>query len=175
MMQALPSQPFDEGPLTDGVLMRRVWAWCIDLLIVGVIVAVLWVLLFLFGLLTLGLGLPLLGLLPIVPLAYHTLFLAGQRNATPGQAAMDLAVRRDEDLGPPSLLQAALFTAGLWLTLGAGVIWLAAALFTERKRALHDLVSGLVVVRRSAVDTMSIAPLTGSPSFGNMRRGPPYA
>lgn len=179
MSQGFADQAFDESRLTEGVLLRRVWAWVIDLLLVGVIVAVLWVILFGFGLLTLGLGLPLLGLLPIVPLAYHTLFLASGRSATPGQAVMDLAVRRDEDLGQPSLLQAVLFTGGLWLTLGTGVIWLAVALFTARKRALHDLISGLVVVRRRALDETVVGSLnerlTGSAGFGNIRRGPPYA
>ena len=164
-------QAMDEAPLLEGVLFRRVWAWLIDLLLVGGIVAVLWVVLVGFGLLTLGLGLPLLGLLPAVPVAYHVLFVASARSATPGQAMMDLTVRRDQDLGRPSLLQAVLFTAGLWLTLGAGVVWLAAALLTTRHRTLHDLVSGVVVIRARALD----GALTAPADFGNMRRGTGYA
>lgn len=161
----------DDAPLLEGVLFRRVCAWLIDLLLVGGIVAVLWVVLVGFGLLTLGLGMPLLGLLPVVPLAYHILFVASARSATPGQAMMDLSVRRDQDLGQPSLLQAILFTAGLWLTLGAGVVWLGAALLTQRNRTLHDLVSGLVVVRARALD----GALTAPADFGNMGRGSGYA
>ena len=95
-MSAYPTgHLLDDAPLLEGVLFRRVWAWLVDLLIVGGIVAVLWVVLVGFGLLTLGLGLPLLGLLPVVPLAYHVLFVAGGRSATPGQVMMDLVVRRD--------------------------------------------------------------------------------
>ena len=169
--QAFTGQGMDDAPLLDGVLFRRVCAWLIDLLLVGGIVAVLWVVLVGFGLLTLGLGLPLLGLLPVVPLAYHILFVAGARSATPGQVMMDLTVRRDQDLGRPSLLQAVLFTAGLWLTLGAGVVWLAAALLTTRHRTLHDLVSGVVVVRARALD----GALTAPADFGNMGRGTGYA
>ncbi len=164
-------QGSSDARLFEGVLFRRVWAWLIDLLLVGGIVAVLWVVLVGFGLLTLGLGMPLLGLLPVVPLAYHVLFVAAPRSATPGQVMMDLSVRRDQDLGRPSLLQAVLFTAGLWLTLGAGVVWLAAALLTTRHRTLHDLVSGVVVVRSRALD----GTLTGTADFGNMRRGSGYA
>ncbi len=164
-------QAIDEAPLLDGVLFRRVCAWLIDLLLAGGIAAVLWVVLVGFGLLTLGLGLPLLGLLPVVPLAYHILFVAGGGSATPGQAMMDLCVRRDQDLGRPSLLQAVLFTAGLWLTLGAGMVWLAAALLTTRHRALHDLASGLVVVRARALE----GALTAPADFGNMGRGSGYA
>ena len=66
--QASNGQTMDDAPLLEGVLFRRVCAWVIDLLLVGGIVAVLWVVLVGFGLLTLGLGLPLLGLLPGVPL-----------------------------------------------------------------------------------------------------------
>ena len=153
---------FADEALTEGVLMRRVWAWLVDLVLIGIIMAVLWVLLATFGLLTLGLGLPLLAIVPVVPLAYHALFLAG-RGATPGQSMLGITVVRDEDLGPPTLLQAILFTGGLWLTLSAGVIWLAAALFLPRKRALHDLVSGLVVIRTQA--------LTRPAVFGTMARG----
>lgn len=159
----------------EGVMGRRVVAWLIDLVIVGICVAILWLVLVFFGLLTLGLGLPLLGVLPIVPIAYHVLYVAGRGCATPGQRLMDLTVRRDDDGGQPSLLQAIVFVGGLWLTLGAGVIWLAAALFTARHRALHDIVAGVVVVRRSAVGDPAQAMLTGGPAFGNMRRGPPYA
>ncbi len=170
MSAGLTGYAFDAG-LTEGVLFRRVWAWLFDLLLVGGIVMVLWVLLVGFGLLTFGLGFPLLGLLPVVPLLYHVLFVASGRSATPGQVLMDLSVRRDQDLGRPSLLQAILFTVGLWLTLGAGVVWLAAALLTSRHRTLHDLVSGLVVVRSSVLSRT----LTADAGFGNMRRGSPYA
>ncbi len=151
-----------DDALTDGVLWRRVVAWLIDAVLIGVLITVLWIVLFTFGLLTLGLGLPLLGVLPVVPLLYHALFIAGGRTGTPGQRMMDLSVRRDLDLGPPSLFQAILFTAGLWITLAAGVIWLAAALFLSHKRTLHDLLSSLVVVRREA--------LTREAGFANIAR-----
>jgi len=140
-----------DDALTDGVLWRRVVAWLIDAALIGVILTILWLVLVTFGILTLGLGFPLLGVLPVVPLAYHALFIAGGRTGTPGQRMMDLSVRRDLDLGPPSLFQAILFTAGLWLTLAAGVIWLAAALFISHKRTLHDVLSSLVVVRRETL------------------------
>lgn len=153
-----------DANLTDGVMLRRVWAWLLDALAIAAVAGVLWVLLVAFGVLTLGLGLPLLGLLPVVPFAYHVGFMAGPGSATPGQALMGLTVRRDDDLGPPSLVQAALFTLGLYVTLAAGAVWFAAALFTVRRRALHDIVAGVVVVRRRA--------LTALPGFGNMRGGP---
>ncbi len=160
---SLSTFAISDASLTDGVPLRRVWAWLIDLAAIAVIAGVLWVVLVTFGLLTLGLGLPLLGLLPVVPFVYHVGFVAASA-ATPGQALMGLTVRQDDDLSFPSLVQAALFTLGLYVTLAAGVVWLGVALFTVRRRALHDMVAGVVVVRKRA--------LTAAPAFGNMRRGP---
>lgn len=148
----------DAGPLLDGVLHRRVLAWLIDLLVLAVIAGALFLLGLLFGLITLGFGLPLLGLLPLVPLVYHVLFTAGRGAATPGQRVMDLTTRTDADFGRPNLIQAVVFTAGLYLTLTAGVLWLLVALFTVRRRTLHDLVSGLVVVRAKALTRLSVSP-----------------
>ena len=137
--------------LTEGVLWRRFWAWVIDLAFIAVLATVLWLVMFALGVLTLGLGFGLMVLLPAVPLAYHTLFLAGARSATPGQSLLGLVVRRDRDLGPPDLVQAIVFTGGLWLTLSVGIWPLAIAFFTDRRRALHDIVSGLVIVRSEAL------------------------
>jgi uncharacterized RDD family membrane protein YckC len=143
--------------LTAGVLGRRVIAWLVDVVIVGVICAVLWTVLFTFGVLTLGLGLPLLGLVPLVPFLYHFLFLASPFAATPGMAALGLTVRRDEDLGPPLAVQALVAALGYILTWATSGLLFLVALFTVRNRTLHDLVSGLVVVRRRAL----------TPAFGS--------
>src|SRR6185503_8877034 len=97
--QATPS---DDDFLTRGVLIRRVFAWLIDLLLIGLICGMLLLVLLLFGVLTLGLGLPLLGILPFVPFAYHMLFLAGPPSATPGQSVLGLVVRRNDNLGRPT-------------------------------------------------------------------------
>lgn len=156
----------EDDVLTEGVPLRRVWAWLVDFLLIAVLAAVLWVVLFAFGLLTFGLGMPLLGTLPLVPIAYHILFVATS-GATPGQSFMGLIVRRNEDLGPPDFARAALFTVGLYVTLAAGVIWLGVAFFTLRRRTLHDILAGVVVVRKRA--------LTAAPGFGNMGQGTPYA
>lgn len=156
-----------DDAMTTGVLSRRVWGWVIDICLIAILVATLYVVLLIFGLLTLGLGLPLLGMLPLVPVLYHFLFLAGPGSATPGQRLFGLVVRRNDDLGRPTPLQALLSTVGFYLTLAAGVIWLGVALFTIRKRTLHDLLAGTVVVRARA--------LTPRAAFWNMPEGPPYA
>ncbi len=164
MIYRMPT-PSDEL-LTEGVISRRVVAWFIDALLIGLLVAVLWFVLFLFGLLTLGLGFGALGILPLVPFAYSVLFLLSSASATPGQQMFGLTVRRDDDLGPPTLLQALVFTLIYDLTLAFTGLLLLVALFTVRHRTLHDLASGLVVVRARRLDM-----LTPPPPYGNM----PYA
>ena len=159
----------DAAALTEGVLWRRFWAWCLDAVLVAVVAAVLFAVLFVVGVLTLGLGFSLMAVLPLVPLGYHVLFVAGGRGATPGQAMMGLTVARERDLGPPELGQAVLFTLGLWLTFSAGVVLLGVALITERHRALHDMVSGLVVVRTDAL--RRVRALTPAGGFANMGAG----
>jgi uncharacterized RDD family membrane protein YckC len=158
--------PIDEYLLTEGVLIRRVFAWLIDVLLIGLICVALWFALMLFGLVTLGLGLPLLGILPFVPFCYHMLFLAGPASATLGQSALGLVVRRNDDLGRPTPVQALVSTLLFYATLATSGLLLLIALFTVRRRTLHDLISGLVVVRTRA--------LTGSPASWNMPGGSPY-
>ena len=159
--------PIDDYWLTEGVLARRVFAWVLDVLLIGLIVVALWFVLLLFGVLTLGLGLPLLGVLPFVPFCYHLLFVAAPASATPGQQALGLAVRRNDDLGRPTPVQAFIYTLLFYLTLATTGLLLLFALFTIRHRTLHDLASGLVVVRARA--------LTGGLGSWNMQGGSPYA
>ena len=153
--------------LTRGVLMRRVVAFLVDLLLISVLVVALWVGLFLFGLVTLGLGFPLLAVLPAVPPLYHFLSLAGTLSATPGQSMMGLIVRRNDDLGRPDVLEALVCVVGFYITLALGAVWLVVALLTNRRRTLHDLLSGLVVVRLDALTP----PLTPGDAPWNMRTG----
>ncbi len=136
----------------EGVMARRVLAWLLDVVCIFLLVSVLWVVLLLFGLLTLGLGLGALAVLPAVPFLYHFLSLLRTASATPGQALLGLTVRRDEDLGPPTGLQALIFTAVFYLTLATSGLLLLIALFTTRHRTLHDLASDLVVVRRDTFE-----------------------
>ncbi len=145
----------DDDFFTGGVMSRRCVAWVFDVFLIGVLIWVLWWMLFMFGLLTLGLGFGALGILPFVPFFYHFLSLLGSSSATPGQQMMGLTVRRDADLGPPNGLQALASVLVFYLTLATSGLLLVVALFTRRHRTLHDLVSGLVVVRVRAMRTLT--------------------
>ena len=143
--------PWAQPELFRGVLTRRVFAFLIDLVVLSVPVIFGYLFIAVFGLITLGLGWPLFGLLPAIPLLYHWLFLASGMAATPGQAMMGIGVRQDFDLAPPSGLQALVFTVLFYVTIMTGVIWMAVALFTALHRTIHDMISGLVVVRTRAL------------------------
>ena len=156
--------PWEDLPgLAHGTLLRRVIGFVLDGVIVLIVVKLLAVLLFVFGIATLGLGLPLLGALPAVPVLYNWLSLLSPLSATPGQAIAGLVVVRDEDLGPPGALAALIWVIGFYLSLALSGLPLLLALFTRRHRTAHDLVAGLAVVRARA--------LTGGPGFWNMRAG----
>jgi uncharacterized RDD family membrane protein YckC len=161
--------PWEDLPgLAHGTLLRRVIGFVLDGVIVLIVVKLLAVLLFVFGIVTLGLGLPLLGALPVVPVLYNWLALLSPLSATPGQALAGLVVVRDDDLGPPGALAALIWVIGFYVSLALSGLPLLLALFTRRHRTAHDLVAGLAVVRSRA--------LTGGPGFWNMRAGgSPYA
>jgi uncharacterized RDD family membrane protein YckC len=141
----------DDDLLTGGVMSRRVVAWVIDLFLIAMLLWVLWWMMVMFGLLTLGLGFGVMSILPFVPFCYHFFSLLGVGSATPGQRILGLTVRRNDNLGPPTVLQALLAVLLFYLTMATSGLLLLVALFTIRHRTLHDLVSGLVVVRTEAL------------------------
>lgn len=164
MIYRMPVPP--DVALTEGVMSRRIVAWFIDAVLILLVVLALWLALLVFGLLTLGLGFSAMAILPLIPFAYQVLSLLCAASATPGQQIMGLTVRRDDDLGPPTLLQAVIFTLVFYLTLALTGLLLLVAVFTVRHRTLHDILSGLVVVRARALHMLT-PPL----GYGNM----PYA
>jgi uncharacterized RDD family membrane protein YckC len=141
----------DDGILTGGVMSRRCMAWVVDFFLIAMLVWVLWWMMVMFGLLTFGLGFGVMSILPFVPFCYHFFSLLGVGSATPGQRILGLTVRRNDNLGPPTVLQALLAVLLFYLTMATSGLLLLVALFTIRHRTLHDLVSGLVVVRTEAL------------------------
>ncbi len=171
MSQPHPNDGFvwiSDDALTGGTIIRRIVAFLVDGIIVVIIWKMLAVALFLFGILTLGLGMPLLALLPVVPPLYNWLSLVSPLSATPGQALLGLSVRRNDDLGPPGGFAAIIWVLGFYVSLALSGLPLLTALFSPRRRTLHDIASGLVIVRGRT--------LTPAPGFWNMPAGgPPIA
>ena len=104
--------------------------------------------------------------------AIGAIAFSGPASATPGQQALGLVVRRNDDLGQPMLAQAFVFTLVFYVTLAATGLLLLIALFTVHRRTLHDLASGLVVVRAHRLQE---AALTRGPGSWNMHGGSPFA
>ena len=156
-----------EALLSEGTIARRILASILDGVLITLISGVLWTGFLLFGLLTFGLGWHLLGLLPFVAPAYNWLSLISPLAATPGQAMLGLTVRDADELSPPGPLAALMWTAGFYASFVLGGLPLLLALFNPRHRTLHDILSGLVVVRSRA--------LTGWLGNGNMWAGGPPA
>ncbi len=163
--------PFpDDYALTRGVMSRRVVALFVDVVLIGLLFAGLLLFLLLFGLLTLGLGFGALSILPFVPFLYHFLSLISPLSATPGQHWLGLVVLDNTTFFRPNALQAVISTLVFYLTLATSGLLLLVALITVRHRTLHDLVSGLVVVRAEGMQ-----PLTQPAGYGNIPGGSPYA
>jgi uncharacterized RDD family membrane protein YckC len=138
----------DDVRAYDGVRTRRVFAFLLDYLIVGLLSIPFAILIALLGLLTFGLGWALFGILvPAVALIYVWSTLGGRNQATVGMRMM--GIRLDRLDGRPvdgllAVVHSVLFWAGnVVLT----PLILLVSLFADRKRTLHDLLLGTVVTR----------------------------
>lgn len=138
----------DDVRAYDGVRTRRIVAFFIDYLIVGLLLIPFAILVFLLGIITLGLGWYLFGILgPLVALVYVWNTLGGPNQATIGMRMMGIQLDRLDGRpvdGMLAVVHSVLFWAGNVLLTP---LILLATLFTDRKRALHDLLLGTVVTR----------------------------
>ena len=132
----------------EGVLWRRVMAYVVDLFCIGVLAVGVWIVFAVLWLLSFGLLGPLLWLLfGLLPLAYHTLLLSGRRSATLGMRCFDLELRSVSG-ERPSFLQALVQTALFYITVAMTCsLILLVGLFNRRRRMLHDVLAGTVMVR----------------------------
>ena len=132
----------------DGVILKRVVAYIIDLVILTIVSYAIGTLLVV---LTLGLALFVIGgIFVAIALSYHTFFL-GRNAATPGMALIGLEMHDIMTDQPPSYGQAFIATVSFYISVFI-TLWivLLVPLFTQRNRTLHDIISGTVITRRSS-------------------------
>ena len=149
--------PAAQPELFDGVLPRRVVAFAIDFLIIAVPVVLAAMVIFAFGVVTLGLGWALYWLLPpgsvIWAICYFGITLAQPQSATIGMRVMDLEMRTWYG-APAYFVLGAVHAIIFWLSVSAlSPFILLVCFFNERRRLLHDIVLGTVVInneRRAA-------------------------
>ena len=137
--------------LTRDVWPRRIVAFVIDMIVIAILAAALSWTIFVFGVLTLGLGFIAWHLMPLVPPLYYVITLRGRSAATPGQRLLGLTVRRDLSLTPPNLAEALTWTLLLGLSIALSFAPMLLVLVAKRHRAAHDILSGLVVVNNAAL------------------------
>jgi uncharacterized RDD family membrane protein YckC len=145
--------PAARPELFEGVVSRRVIAFLIDLVIIAIPVMAVAVFIVMFGVVTLGLGFFLFfvywPITVVIALLYYGLTLGSPRSATIGMRMMDIELRTW--YGAPSyFVLGATHGLGYWLsTTFLTPFILLIALFNDRRRLLHDMVLGTVVINNA--------------------------
>ena len=133
----------------EGVRTRRIFALIIDVVLITLLFLVFFLVLLVLGLPTFGMTWLLIPpLYPAIAFLYNGLTVSGWRSGTPGMRMMDLEVRLTNGSSVPFINAAAhalLFYLS-WVFLTPFVLLV--CLFTRGKRCLHDVLAGVIVVRR---------------------------
>lgn len=146
--------PATRPELFEGVPARRVIAFLIDFVIISVPIVLAAMFIFAFGLVTLGLGWALFWLLSpgsvIWALLYYGSTFGGPRSATIGMRVMDLEMRTW--YGAPSyFVLGAVHAIVFWLSVSFLTPFvLLICFFNGRRRLLHDMLLGTVVINNQA-------------------------
>ena len=146
--------PATNPELFEGVLARRVVAFLIDFLILSIPVVFVSMFIFVVGIVTFGLGFLFYGLLwPAMVLwavAYYGITLGSPASATIGMRAMDIEMRTW--YGAPSyFVLGAVHAVVFWVTVSMLTPFvLLVCLFNDRRRCLHDILVGTVVINNAA-------------------------
>ena len=142
--------PATDPELFEGVLARRVLAFFIDVILIAIPVLFAGLFIFVFGLVTFGLGwAPYWLLCPaavIWALVYYGVTFGSPASATIGMRAMDIEMRTWYG-APMYFLLGAVHAIVFWISVSALTpLILLVGLFNERRRLLHDMLVGSVVI-----------------------------
>jgi uncharacterized RDD family membrane protein YckC len=146
--------PIANRELFEGVVARRLIAFLIDFVILSIPVAFVSMFIFVIGVVTLGLGFLFYGLLwpamVIWALAYYGLTLGGPASATIGMRIMDIEMRTWYG-APAYFVLGAVHAVVFWISVSMLTpLILLLCLFNERRRLLHDMLVGTVVINNEA-------------------------
>ncbi len=140
--------PAASPELFEGVLARRVVAFLIDFAIIAIPVVFMAIFIFAVGVVTFGLGFFLYGLLPaaatVWALAYYGTTFGSVHSATIGMRIMDLEMRTWYG-APAYFVLGAVHAIVFWVSMSFPIV-LVVCLFNERRRLLHDMLVGTVVI-----------------------------
>jgi len=140
--------PVTQPQLFQAVIRKRCVAFIIDTIIILALTAIAYVAVAILGVVTLGLAWLLFGLIfPAVGLGYNAITIGGPNSATIGQRMMGLTVPMWYG-GKVTPLIAAFHALLFWFSLVIFCPILLWAFFDQRKRCLHDILAGVVVINR---------------------------
>ena len=150
--------PAANPELFEGVLARRVMAFIIDVIIIAVPLVIAWICVLILGFLTLGLGWVLFWMFSpaslIWALFYYGLTLGGPASATIGMRAMELEMRTWYG-APAYFVLGAVHAIVFWVTVSfLSPFILLVGLLNARRRLLHDMLVGVVLINNPARATL---------------------
>ena len=146
--------PVANPELFEGVLARRCVAFLIDVTIIAIPVLFASVFIFIFGLVTLGLGWALFWLISpataIWAIVYYGMTFGSAASATIGMRAMDIEMRTWYG-APAYFLLGAVHAVAYWFLVSFFTpLILLVAFFNHRRRLLHDMLVGTIVINKPA-------------------------
>jgi uncharacterized RDD family membrane protein YckC len=156
--------PYLQPELFRGVATRRVFAFLIDLIVIAVPVILGYLFIGVFGLITLGLGWALFWLAwpasVIWAVVYYGACIGGPYSATLGMRMMDLELRTWYG-APGYFVLGAMHAVLFWLSISLlSPFVLLVGLFNARRRLLHDVVLGTIVINNSVRSALPEAART---------------
>ena len=142
--------PITMPEIFEGVLARRALAFVIDVVVIVVPIMLAATFIFIVGLLTLGLGWALYWLLSpaavIWALFYYGVCFGSDASATIGMRIMDLEMRTWYG-APAYFVLGAVHAVLFWISVSALTpLILLVCFLNERRRLLHDILVGTVVI-----------------------------
>jgi uncharacterized RDD family membrane protein YckC len=145
--------PATSPELFDGVLSRRVVAFIIDLIIIAVPLVAASIFIFVFGVITFGLGWALFWLLSpasvVWALVYYGLTLGGPASATIGMRTMEIEMRTWYG-APAYFVLGAVHAVVYWISVSIlSPFILLVGFFNARRRLLHDILVGTVLINNA--------------------------
>jgi uncharacterized RDD family membrane protein YckC len=146
--------PVANPELFEGVLARRLMAFFIDLAIIALPVVAAAIFILLFGLVTFGLGWMLFWLLSpasiVWALLYYGLSMGSPASATIGMRAVELEIRTWYG-APAYFVLGAVHAVVYWVSVSVLTpLILLVGLFDGRRRLLHDMLVGTVLINNPA-------------------------
>ena len=161
----VPPHAFDpdlQPELFRGVLTRRVFAFLIDIVVLSVPVILGYIFIFLFGIITLTLGWMLFWLAwpatIVWAIVYYGASIGGPHSATMGMRAMDLELRTRYG-APGYFVLGACHAVLYWVSISfLTPLVLLIGLFNGRRRLLHDMILGTVIINSSVRTQVAPTP-----------------